>query len=199
MGWESILGDIASISKNVAPVIAGMAQGSGAKSLQNADYRQFNNQLQNSQYATQQGAQTGLGTLDLARQKFAADDQSAQMKKALIASLLSKMQDANVSVPGIQNVTVTGGIRPSALDPGILATIQAQGLQNGTTPKSFMGGGLLPAPSLQSPTASPNMGLETGGSVLALMAALGPLLSKYGSGRYGSGTTAGGNADPSLE
>jgi hypothetical protein len=61
---------------------------------------------------------------------------------------MGNMTDVNVSVPGIPQATVSGGLRPSLLNKDILGQMQSTAMTNATTPKTWQGGELLTPPTI---------------------------------------------------
>jgi hypothetical protein len=86
-------------------------------------------------YDSQVQGALGLGQLDMARQKFAAQLPGMQTANIARASLLQNIGDLSLGGPG--NWKVSGGIRPSALGQdaklaaAIMAQKQMQALQQG--------------------------------------------------------------------
>jgi hypothetical protein len=82
---------------------------------------------------------------------FSENSRGGRAKQALIGDLLSRVQDVNISVPGIKNATITGGLRPSALGEMGRATggeLSRQALLALMEGDQFQGGERLQAPGL---------------------------------------------------
>lgn len=102
-------------------------------------------------YGTQQAAQFAQGNQDLARKQFSEQARGGRTKQAVIGDILGRLQDVNVSVPGIKTAQVTGGLRPSAMgetSKAASAELAKQALLKLMGGDTFEGGNLLPAPQL---------------------------------------------------
>ncbi len=149
----SFLPALLGIGGALGSLFGGIGKGRAEGRAQEADLLTRRDAVEANKYGTAQGAQMQAGNLDLARKGFTEDARGGRAKQALIGDLLSRIQDANVSVPGIQSASVSGGIRPSAL--GSLGRESAgelarQALMAQMTPDQFQGGQIL-----QPPRASP--------------------------------------------
>ncbi len=126
----------------------GAAQGQAAQAT--AQQNQDRNAI--GLYGEQQGAQDKAAQLDLQRKGYDATSRSAAGKQALLAMLLGDYKPPQVSVPGIQNATFSGGMgdtiknNPQILE--LLKSISAKGVTDQATPNTFTGGELVKAPTL---------------------------------------------------
>lgn len=204
MGFWSTLGTIGSIA--AAPFTGGtslawlpaalgaagqvgnvLGKASGGK--QDANQAQavndatLNNQRLNS-YNTQQNAQMNQGQLDLQRKQFDENSEAARLKRALVGSLLGNMQDFNISMPGIPQAQVSGGLKPSSLGQGgrdAAAEMVARALSQVRSGNQYQGGNILQAPTLQAPTRidSGTGFLDTAALIASLGGALGAGMKDY--------------------
>ena len=204
MNWGKLLGGIGSIAaipftggasaaflpalSAAGSIFGGAAKGSAENDAAKMDAAQRMNDQRLQQYGQQQNAQFNLGNLDLQRQQFNETSEAARMKRALIGALLGNVQDASVSVPGIQNATVSGGLRPSALgaDGRALAALMVKlASEKAQAGNQYQGGQLIDAPDLTDLS-----GMRVGGNkflnALGLAgSALGGIGSAYRSGSGG--------------
>lgn len=103
-------------------------------------------------YGQQQSAQDKAAQLDLQRKAYDATSRSAAGKQALLAMLLGDYKPSSVSVPGITNATITGGMgetiknNPQILE--LLKSIASKGTTDQATPNTFTGGTLVAPPTL---------------------------------------------------
>lgn len=159
---------------------AGAAQGQAAQ----ANLQQGQDRNAIDLYGQQQGAQDKAAQLDLQRKGYDASSRSAAGKQALLAMLLGDYHPSSVSVPGVTNATVSGGMgdslrnNPQILD--LLKSIAAKGVTDQATPNTFTGGNLVQAPSL---TPLPQQG--KGGKVLDAIARIAQLGGAIGGGMGG--------------
>ncbi len=118
MNWTELLKSVATNPDTYAAIgqIAGNASaGKSDQRMQDtANTNAFNNS-DTARYQTQQAAQNQAGQLDLQRKMFSEDARPGRAKQAMLADLLSNLQDININVPGIQNANVTGGLRASTM------------------------------------------------------------------------------------
>ena len=147
-GILSTLSKYAPLAQNLSSVLGGAAKGS-------ADTAAAKSVFDLNRYGTEQNAQMDQGRLDLQRKQFDESSEASRMKRALIGTLLGNVQDVNVSVPGIKNASVTGGMRPSALGQNgkdlaaLMVKLASEKAQAGNqyqggqmvTPPQFSGGG----------------------------------------------------------
>lgn len=210
MGWLSTLGKIGGIVGapfsggaslaltglgTLGDVLGKQAAGSAAGRATESDLLTRQDMLRNQQYQTQQNAQMGAGQLDLQRKGFSEDARGGRAKQAMIGDLLSRLQDVNISVPGIQTANVTGGLRPSALGEtgrGAGAELAKQALLKLMQGDTFEGGQVLNAPGLsQLPKAGTWEKIAgVGGTIGSLLGALGAIGQDEdsGGGRSGGAT-----------
>lgn len=103
-------------------------------------------------YGQQQSAQDKAAQLDLQRKDYDAKSRSAAGKQALLAMLLGDYKPSSVSVPGVTNAQISGGMgetiknNPQILD--LLKSIASKGVTDQATPTTFTGGDLVKAPTL---------------------------------------------------
>jgi hypothetical protein len=178
---------------DVAQVAGGAAGGAAnARQLESRNILD-QNALRNQQYGTQQGAEMQAGNLDLSRKGFEEDARGSRAKQALIASILGGgFKPTEVSVPGIKNATVSGGLAESLKNPGAqgsMAELMKQALaaqmqQGSEAGEQFSGGKVLAAPTLAElpkagKTESILSGVGLGGSLLASIL---PMLKQHADG-----------------
>ncbi len=159
----------------------GAAQGRAAEA--NAQQNQDRNAL--DLYQSQQSAQFKAGDQDLQRKAFTTQDRGTSAKQALLAALLGgDFQPSQVSVPGVKNAQISGGLAASLKNsPGVLAAMQKLAQQASTaqdTPMTFQGGELVKAPTL---TPLPQQ--SKGSSILDIIARIGQIGGAVG-GAMGS-------------
>src|SRR5262245_37359946 len=103
-------------------------------------------------YGQQQNAQDKAAQLDLQRKAYDTQSRSAAGKQALLAMLMSDYKPSQVSVPGVTNATVSGGmgdtIRNNPQILSLLKSIADKGVMDQATPNTFTGGDLVKAPTL---------------------------------------------------
>lgn len=133
--------------------IAGKAAGGAAAGRQAESQALLSrDQLANQQYGIKQGAEMNAGQLDLQRKNFSEGARGDRAKQALIASILGGgFQPTNVSVPGVKNATITGGLGESIKNPGAQAAMQElmkQALAAQLAGDTFTGGKVLDAPTI---------------------------------------------------
>lgn len=132
MGKFGILGGLASLIPGVGPVlgpvlgglgVAGdmasqMAQGRAAGRVQEAELQQGQDKLGiDRALAMNQQALQG-GQLDLSQRQFGLNADSERLRQAIRLAALGGVQDMQIDVPSYLKphmATVTGGLRPSAL------------------------------------------------------------------------------------
>jgi hypothetical protein len=156
-------------SQLAGKIAEGRAKGRQAEAQTNMG----RDQVASNQYGIAQNAQMDAADLDLRRQQYVEDARAKRAKQAVIGDLLANIQDVNVSVPGITNATVTGGIRPSALsDLGREGgrQLNQQALLRMLQGDEFTGGEMLSGPGL---TALPKG--NTADSILGALGTYGSL------------------------
>src|SRR5690348_7368961 len=159
---------------------AGAAQGQAAQ----ANLQQGQDRNAIDLYGQQQGAQDKAAQLDLQRKGYDASSRSAAGKQALLAMLLGDYHPQSVSVPGVTNASITGGMgdslrnNPQILD--LLKSIAAKGVTDQATPNTFTGGSLVQAPTL---TPLPQQG--KGSKILDSIARIAQIGGAVGSGMGG--------------
>jgi hypothetical protein len=118
MNWTELLKSVATNPDTYAAIghIAGNASAgrSDQRMQDTANTNAFNNS-DTARYQTEQAAQNQAGQLDLQRKMFSEDARPGRAKQAMLADLLSNLQDISINVPGIQNANVTGGLRASTM------------------------------------------------------------------------------------
>jgi hypothetical protein len=186
---------IGKMAGGVGSVAGGAA---GAKSDQRMQETALTNQFNQTdlaKYQAQQAAQNQAGQLDLQRKSFTEDARGGRAKQALLADLLSNMQDVNINVPGVQTANVSGGLRPSAIGAtgrSSLAELAKQALAAQMSGDQFTGGQVLDAPTLRGmPQAGKTeKGLDWIGLLGSVAGAISGLTQNKGSGG-GSGVYTG--------
>ncbi len=154
-GLMSTLSKLAT-SKGVGAVgnVLGKQQEGAAQGLvQEAQLGQGQDRNAVDLYSAQNQAQNQQANTDLERQKFTDTHRGTTAKQALLAALLGgDYKGSEVSVPGIQNAKVSGGMMDSLKNsPGVMAAMQKLAGQASTaqdTPLAFQGGQPVAAPTL---------------------------------------------------
>jgi hypothetical protein len=144
----------------VGDVLGKQQQGQAQGQVTQAQVQQNQDRNALDRYQTMQGAQNQAAQTDLQRKGFESSNRGTSAKQALLAALLGgDYQGANVSVPGIKNASVSGGLLDSLKNSaGARTAMQNLGQQASTaqtTPLQFHGGEMLAAPNL---TALPEAG-----------------------------------------
>jgi hypothetical protein len=168
--------------------IAGKAAGGAASGREReAQLLMQQDQLRNSQFGTQQGAEMQAGNLDLNRKNFEEGARGGRAKQALLASLLGGgFQPTSIDVPGIKKSTMTGGLAESLKSPGAQQAMQelmrqalaAQMQQGSPQGEQFTGGAMLKPPTLNAMPKAGMLekilgGVGVGGSILGSLAGRG--------------------------
>lgn len=140
---------------SVGDVIGGQQKGAAQGQMTQAQLQQGQDRNATDLYQAQQTAQNQAAQTDLQRKQFESTNRGSTAKQALLASLLGGgYQGANVSVPGIQNASVSGGLLDSLKNnPGAMAAMAKLAQQAGTaqdTPLQFQGGQQIQAPTMTS-------------------------------------------------
>lgn len=171
------LAAIAPILGAAGSVLGGAAGGKADTTAAQTTFEQNRNRQLLDQFGIQQGAEMQRGGLDLQRKAFDESSEGSRFKRALVGNLLANMQDTNVSVPGITNATISGGLRPSTLDRGggreIASEMMQRALSQARAGNTYEGGGMVAPPNL---AAVPQQGggfLDTAALVASLGGALG--------------------------
>lgn len=108
-------------------------------------------------YGTAQNAQFQQGGLDLQRKGFTEDARGGRAKQAAIADLLAKFKPTQISVPGIPQAQVSGGLQGlGAGGQQAMAELMKQALAAQLAGDKFEGGNILKAPTQ---SAIPKAGL----------------------------------------
>jgi len=163
--------------------VAGQAAAGSSAQRQDENQQQLTrDQLLNQQYNTQQGAQMQAGNLDLQRKQYTDSSRGNNAKQALIASLLQNYSPTAVSVPGIKNADVGGGLGNAMLNnpnaQASLAQLYKDALAAQMNPQQFSGGQMLTPPTIAEPKGSSGLekvlgGVGLGGSLLGALSGLG--------------------------
>ena len=169
-GWLQFLPMIASLAGSLLGKGAqGAAQGRQAES-QNVMSQDM---ARTQQYGIAQNAQFNQANTDLQRKNFEENSRSGRAKQALIGSMLAKMGDVRLNVPGVEGSSL-GGIRPSNMgdigkaSAGIMAQ---QALLKQLMGDEYEGGNILPAPGVSAlPKAS---GWEKAAGIGGILGTLG--------------------------
>lgn len=203
MSWTDLLTNPDTYSAIAS--IAGRAAGSKSDQRQ-VETSQTNqaNLADLALYTAGQNAQNQAGQLDLNRKQFSENARGGRGKQALLADLISNMQDIAINVPGVQTASVTGGLRPSAIGQvgrDSMAAMGKQALEALLTGDTFTGGEILPTPEYRPMPQQGGMekALDWIGLLGAGAGALGSLLPKNDQpGTYSQLPSAQGQPDPVL-
>lgn len=150
MNWTSLLTN-PELWGAIGTVAGGAASGKSDQRMQESATTNAANNTQLAAYQTQQAAQNQAAQLDLQRKMFSEDARGGRTKQALLADLLSNLQDISIDVPGVTKASITGGLRASAIgDQGrqSLAELRKQALQAQLGGDTFSGGEILTPPTL---------------------------------------------------
>jgi hypothetical protein len=181
------------------PVISNIFGGAskGAQEGRNTQASQQAQQdlIRSSQYNTAQNAQMQQGNLDLNRQQFSEAARGNRGREAMIGEVLANWKPGSVSVPGIQNATISGGLQnlPEGAKAAA-AEMAKQAMAKMLTGDTFQGGQILPQPGV---TPLPQPGkfdkfLDIAGFASALGGGLLPLTDLLKERKY---QPTGGSAD----
>jgi hypothetical protein len=152
MSWVDLLKDPDTYAA-IAQVAGQAAGGRSDQRIQESQATNSSNLADLALYSAAQNAQNQAGQLDLNRKGFTEQARGGRAKQALLADLLSNMQDVNINVPGVTPANVTGGLRPSAIGAsgrGSLAELSKQALQAQLAGDKFEGGSILPTPQYKA-------------------------------------------------
>ena len=176
------------IAKMVAPYLSSMAAGRSKGRADEASILQQGDQQANQQYGIQQQAQNQAGQLDLQRRAFQDQARGQRGKQALIADMISGYKPTSVSVPGIQNAKISGGLHESIGDMGraSMGEMSRQALLKLMEGDQFQGGEVLTPPKA-SPL--PQAGkfdkfLNVAAGLSGLAGSLSPLLDEQMQAKY---------------
>jgi len=176
------------LAKLAAPYLSSMAKGRAEGRQAEAGVLQQGDQLANQQFTTQQNAQMQAGNLDLQRRAFADSARGSRGKQALIADMIGHYQPTSVSVPGITNATIRGGLHESIGDMGkaSMAELSRQALLKLMEGDEFQGGQMLTPPKA---TPLPQSGkldtfLNTAAGISGLAGSLSPFLEEQMRARH---------------
>lgn len=135
-------------------------------------------------YGTAQGAQDKAAQLDLQRKAYDTQHRSSAGKEALIAMLMGDYKPSTVSVGGIPNAQISGGMGDTIKNnPQILALLQSiaeKAKTDQATPSTFTGGTLL-APPKQTPlpqTSKTDSILNTIARIAQIAGSVAPMFGK---------------------
>lgn len=133
-------------------------------------------------YGAQQGAQNQAAQLDLQRKDYDAKSRSAAGKQALLAMLMSDYRPSQVSVPGVTNAQLSGGMGETIKNnPAILSLLKSiadKGVTDQATPNTYTGGTVVPPPTL---TPLPQEGKS--GKILDTISRISQIYGAVGGGR----------------
>lgn len=168
-------------------VFGGQAKGAADGRMAQANLQAEQDRTLTSQYGIGQNAQMQAGNLDLSRKGFEESARGGRAKQALIGDLLSRLQDVNISIPGVQSASITGGLRPSALSEGGRAAgslLNKQALLKMLEGDKFQGGEMLKAPGVQAIPQASKWEKIAGilGNVGSIAGGIGQAASAFGGG-----------------
>lgn len=169
---------------SVGDVLGKQQAGAAAGNLAQANAQQAQDRNAVDLYQAQQAAQNQAAQTDLQRKQYETQNRSTTAKQALLAELLGNFQPTSVSVPGIQNANISGGLAASLKNtPGALQALQTLAQQAHTAqaaPVQFSGGQMVQAPSLTPLPQQPkgNGVLNAIAKIAQLAGATAPLFQK---------------------
>lgn len=186
----------------VGGVLGKQQQGAASGRVAEAQLGQGQDRNAIDLYGTQQGAQDRAAQLDLQRKGYDAQSRSAAGKQALLAMLLGDYKPSTVSVPGVTNATLSGGMgetirnNPQILE--LLKSIAQKGVTDQATPNTFTGGNLVAPPTL-TPLPKEGKGNKILDTIARIAQIAGPVMSaipqkrptgsaSYTAGGFDSGT-----------
>jgi hypothetical protein len=183
-GGLSTAGKLAAMSGKIGQA----SQVAGAMSAANAQGRAQESQLLDARdrtatdrYQTEQAAQMSAGQQDLERKGFTEQARGSRAKQAAIADMLANFKGTQITIPGIQSATTTGGLQVGS--PGVqqaMGKLREQALLaqlQGDAPggENFQGGKIL------KPAAMSDVPHEGGYSkLLGIASGLGSMAGAYG-------------------
>lgn len=144
--------------------------GGGSKAAENSRMNQAQlqlgqDQLRNQQYQTGQNAQMQLANTDLARKDFTERARGGRAKQATLADMMMNFKPTSVSVPGVTNAEISGGMQIGEGAREALGNLRQQALLAQLAGDKFEGGEILNAPTV-TPIPKPGK-MEKWGDILA--------------------------------
>lgn len=175
-----MLGAILGIGSALGSLFGGGAKASADARAREAQLNVLRDRNALDAYGTAQNAQMQQGQLDLQRKGFSEDARGNRARQALIGDLIARFAPTNISVPGIPQANVTGGLSVGPDGQQAMANLVKQALLAQMTPDTFQGGNILQAPK-QTPI--PKAGLlekimGIGGLIGSGMGAVAPFISQ---------------------
>lgn len=144
MSWQAAL----EVAKIIGPMLADQARGAADGRAQQAMQQGMQDNQRESQARTAQQAETQAGGLDLQRQQFLEQSRGNRARQAAIGDLLAGHQPTRVSVPGIRNAEISGGLKLGDAGRAGGAELSRQALLAMLQPPEFTGGQVLPSPGV---------------------------------------------------
>src|SRR5262245_59430737 len=125
------IGNVAGAVGNVASTLGKQQESKAEGAIKQANTQQAQDRLALERYQQQQLAQDQAARMDLERKKYTGDEQQRNAKNALLSSLLKGgIAPTRVSVPGIANANISGGLMESLKNnPDALKTLATLGSQ----------------------------------------------------------------------
>lgn len=166
-----------SVAGDVGGVLGGASEGAAQGRALESTLQGQRDIARNQQYGVRQNAELAAGNLDLNRKNFTENARGGRARQAMTGNLLSNLQDLHLSVPGVPEATVTGGLRPSALGAGgqqSASELARSAMLAQMAPDTFAGGKILePPPLSEVPQASGwEKAAGVGGNILSILGAL---------------------------
>lgn len=169
----------------VGDVLGKQQQGAAQGQAAQATIQQGQDRNALDLYGQQQGAQDKAAQLDIQRKDYDAKSRSSAGKQALLAMLMGDYKPSQVSVPGVTNANVSGGMGDALKNPQILALLKSiadKGVTDQATPNQFSGGNLVQAPTL---TPLPQKSKTSG--IMDTIARIAQIGGSIGAGMGGGG------------
>lgn len=141
-GFLQFLPMIASLGS----ILGGAGKSASASRAQQNQLQAQKDQAEVSKYGIGQNAQMQQGQLDLQRQGFSEDARGNRAKQMAIADLLMGRQPTRVSVPGVPQAQISGGLQFGEAGKAGLAELYKQAMTKMLAGDQFQGGNILQAP-----------------------------------------------------
>lgn len=179
-GGGGMLGGVLSAAGDIGTTLGKQQEGAAQGRVAEAGINQKQDQNALQKYGLQQGAEDKAAQLDLDRKKYTDDSRAKNTKNAIVSALMGNVQPSSISVPGVQQAHISGGLlealksNPDAL--AAAAEMQKQSSSALTNPAAFTGGQMV-----QAPTLTPVPQQSGGSKFLDVLSRIGQIAGSAGS------------------